>query len=122
MSDPPRKTDKARIVCRLQGQEIIREISTDGLERRLVDLELTTDNPDKAILLRGTADGISFMTRNAVGWLAAGRHDDVVLVCLWAILHDPTGRGWEALDHVGGWVFRMEAIPNLGWCVETFPM
>jgi hypothetical protein len=120
--EPPGKRDYIRIVCGLQGHEIVQEISTNGLEQKLVELETLTSDPAKAILLRGTSDGVSYMTRAACRFLASGREGDVILACVWILLHDPARRGWEGLEHMGGWAFRMDAMLDFGWRVQSLPL
>jgi len=108
-------------VSRINGRTYWEDILVESLADEILRLEtLAGPNPTVVATLRGTRDGLKFMTRAAHEFARECRVYEVVLASLWVWVHAPDGSGWDGLTDIGGWVINMEPdTRGIAWRVRA---
>ena len=118
---PPPAHDHCRVVSRINSRNFWEDLLVESLPDELLRLE-TLVGPDPAAVttLRGTLNGIKFMTCAAHEFAREGSAYEVVMASLWVWIHAPEGPGWDGLTDIGGWVINMEPdTRGIAWRVRT---
>jgi hypothetical protein len=118
----PVDDDRVRVEMVLGHRLFTADLPTVGLADEVERFESRLDGiePGRVAAMRGTLEGMQIVGEAVPGLADRGDTIDVLWAVLWALAHGPQGRGWPALDDLGGQLVRAFPIPGLqGWTIDT---